>query len=346
MSVEKQVWGKTAAGESVDLYTLTNANGLRVKIMTYGATIVSVETPDRNGRLENITVSLDSLDDYLRGHPCLGSTIGRFANRIAKGKFSIGDQQYTLATNNGPNHLHGGLKGFDKVVWQAKPVDSSNCSGVEFTYRATDGEEGYPGNVVATVVYRLTNDNTLRMEYAATTDQTTVVNLTNHAYWNLRNGGATDILDQELTISANHYLPTDSGLIPTGEIKAVQDTALDFTTAKKIGTNIQQVGGYDHCFVLNGGGTATTPALAANAYDPVSGRRMEVYTTEPGIQLYTANGLDGHLQGGGKTFQKFAAFCLEAQHFPDSPNCPWFPTTLLRPGEQYRQLTVHKFSCD
>lgn len=343
MAYNIESMGKTADGTNVDLYTLTNRNGLRAKIMTYGATLIAVETPDRNGQIANVTLALDSLQDYLKGHPCLGSTIGRFANRIAKGRFSIGGTQYTLATNNGPNHLHGGIRGFDKVVWKAKPIEAKGAVGATFTYNSADGEEGYPGNLTATVTYSLTDDDELKMEYSATTDQTTVVNLTNHTYWNLADGGAGDVLQQELMINADHYLPADAGLIPSGEIRSVNNTPLDFTQPKAIGSHIAELGGYDHCFVLNKKEGESGPSLAARAVAPKSGRVMEVFTTEPGIQLYTANGLDGRLHGGGRAFKKFFGFCLEAQHYPDSPNQPQFPTTLLKPGETYRQLTVHKF---
>lgn len=342
MSIDKEAMGNTADGVAVDLYTLTNSNGLRVKMMTYGATIIGVETPDRNGRLENITLSLDSLDDYLRGHPCLGSTIGRYANRIARGRCAIDGVEYSLATNNGPNHLHGGIKGFDKVVWKAQPRETADASGVAFSYESADGEEGYPGRVNAEVVYSLTNDDTLRMVYSATTTRTTVVNLTNHAYWNLADGGANEVFDHELQLCADQYLPTDSGLIPVGPPKSVADTPLDFTQPRTIGSQIHAIGGYDHCFVVNRG--PQEPSLAARVVEPASGRVMEVFTTEPGIQLYTANGLNGSLGSGGKKYRKYSGLCLEAQHFPDSPNRPDFPTTLLNPGETYRQVTVHRFS--
>ena len=344
MSCQQELMGKTADGAEVGLYTLGNTNGLRVKIMTYGATIISVETPDRHGQIENVTLALDSLADYLKGHPCLGSTIGRYANRIAKGKFSLGGRQYTLAVNNGPNHLHGGLKGFDKVVWKAKPVETGNSVGVAFSYESADGEEGYPGKLTAEVIYSLTDDNELRMEYSATTDKPTVVNLTNHAYWNLADGGGSDVLGHELMLNADHYLPVDAGLIPLGPPKAVAGTPLDFTRPRTIGARIDQLdGGYDHCYVLNKREDWQGPHLAARVTVPSSGRVMEVYTTEPGIQLYTANGLDGTLRAHGRAYQKHAGFCLEAQHYPDSPNRPDFPSTLLNPGETYHQLTVHKF---
>jgi aldose 1-epimerase len=311
--------------------------------MTYGATLIDVETPDRNGHFANITLSLDSLDDYLKGHPCLGSVPGRYANRIAKGNFQIDGTPYTLATNNGPNHLHGGIRGFDKVVWQAKPVETAGTSGVTLSYTSVDGEEGYPGTLTAHVTYRLTNENTLEMEYSATTDRPTVVNLTNHAYWNLAGGGSGDVLSHELTLNAERYLSVDAGLIPQGEPKSVKNTPMDFTLPKTIGSCIEQAGGYDHCYVLKKKPGEPSPSFTARVAEPQSGRTMEVYTTEPGVQLYTANSLHISNGAGGKEYNKYFGVCLETQHYPDSPNRPDFPTTLLRPGEVYRQLTIHKF---
>ena len=347
MSINKEHFGKTSEGAEVDLYTLTNANGLRVKIMTYGATITSVEVPDRDGRLANVTLSLDSLDDYLKGHPFFGSTVGRYANRIAKGKFSIDGKEYTLATNNGPNHLHGGEKGFDKVVWKTEPIKGEDSVGVAFSYQSPDGEEGYPGTLSAKVTYSLTNDNQLRMDYEAETDKPTVVNLTNHAYWNLAGGGTGDVLDHLLTLNADRFLPIDDGLIPLGELKPVGDTPMDFTHPMTIGSRIKQVeGGYDHCYVLNKTDGVTKPTFVAKITEPGSGRVMEIFTTQPGVQLYTGNFLDGTVTGGGKPFKKHYGFCLETQHYPDSPNRSEFPSTLLTPGEKYRQTTVHKFSVE
>lgn len=347
MSNEKEPFGKTPEGAEVDLYTLTNANGLRVKIMTYGATITSVEVPDRDGRLANVTLSLDSLDNYLKEHPYLGSTVGRYANRIAKGKFSIGGKEYTLATNNGPNHLHGGRKGFDKVVWKAEPIEGEDFVGVKFSYESPDGEEGYPGLLSVKVTYSLTNDNELRMDYEAETDKPTVVNLTNHTYWNLAGGGKGDVLDHLLTLNADRFLPIDDGLIPLGELMPVGDTPMDFTHPTTIGSRIEQVeGGYDHCYVLNKSDGDTEPTFVAKITEPGSGRIMEIFTTQPGVQLYTGNFLDGTLSGGGKAFKQYYGFCLETQHYPDSPNRPEFPSTLLTPGEKFRQTTVHKFSVE
>ena len=334
--------GKTPDGVEVDLFTLTNSNGLRIKVMTYGATLISVETPDRHGRIEEITLSLDSLADYLKGHPCLGSTIGRVANRIAKGRFHLDGVEYKLAINNGPNHLHGGIKGFDKVVWKAEPMAAANA--VAFRYHSRDGEENYPGNLDTEVIFSLTDDNELRLEYSATTDKPTFVNLTNHAYWNLAGRGVRDVLEHELTINGDRYLVTDSGLIPSGEIRSVKGTPVDFTQPTAVGARIEQAGGYDHCFVINTTKGQPGPTLAARVSEPHTGRVMEVYTTEPGVQLYTANGLDGSLHAGGRAYQKYFGLCLETQHFPDSPNHPEFPSTLLKPGEKYHQLTVHRFS--
>ncbi|MGD0383639.1 MAG: aldose epimerase family protein [Thermoguttaceae bacterium] len=345
MSVKKEPYGKTPDGTEVDLYTLTNANGLKVKIITYGATITDVELPDRNGKLENVALFRDSLQDFMdKSTPYFGSTIGRYGNRIAKGKFTLDGNEYSLATNNGPNSLHGGVKGFDKVVWKAQPVKSKNSMGVKFTYVSPDGEDGYPGTLTAQVISSLTDKNELKMDYSATTDKPTVVNLTNHTYWNLSGAGSGDILGEELMLNVDNYLPVDEGLIPTGEVKPVKDTPMDFTTPMTIGSRIEQVpGGYDHCYVLNKKeGEALT--LVAKVDDPKSGRVMEIFTTEPAVQFYTGNFLDGTITAGGKTYQKHAAFCLETQHYPDSPNQQAFPSTVLRPGQTYKHSTVHKFS--
>ncbi len=343
MTVEKSSFGKTADGEEVFLYTCTNANGLVMNLTNYGAIVVSLETPDRDGELDNITLGFDSLDGYLARHPYFGATVGRYCNRIAGGKFTIGENEYTLATNNPPNHLHGGVMGFDKVIWNAEEVQNENEVGVRFTYRSPDGEEGYPGNLDATAVYTLTNDNEMKVEFTATTDQPTPVNLTNHNYWNLAGAGSGTILDHELEIAADQYLPVDSTLIPTSELADVEGTPLDFTTAKKIGDDIKQIDsdpqGYDHCFVLPSQDGSL--ALAARVKDPKSGRVMEIHTTQPGIQFYSGNFLDGSEAGGG--FKQYEGFCLETQHYPDSPNQPSFPNTILQPGETYQQTTVHKF---
>jgi len=344
MKIEKKVFGKTKEGTEVDLYTMTNVNGLKVKVMTYGATLTSVQTPDRNGEFANITLYRETLSDYLAGHPFFGSIAGRYANRIAGGKFTIDGHEYTLATNNGPNHLHGGKKGFDKAVWKAESFQGDRHLGVTFSYASADGEEGYPGKLSAIVTYSLDNDNELRMEYTALTDKPTHVNLTNHAYWNLGPAAAGDVLGHELMLNADRYLPVDDCLIPLGPLADVKDTPMDFTRPQTIGSRIDQVeGGYDHCYVLNKA-EGEKLSLAARVVEPKSGRVMEVYTTQPGIQLYTANFLDDRYKADGVQYGKHYGLCLETQHFPDSPNKPDYPSTLLRPGETYKQTTVHKFS--
>lgn len=343
MSIEKSTIGKTPDGTEVELYTLSNGQGLRAKVMTYGATLTSVEVPDRQGKLDNITINQDSLTDYLAGHPFLGSVAGRFANRIAKGKFTLDGREYTLATNNGVNHLHGGKKGFDKVVWNAKPIEAADSVALELTYRSVDGEEGYPGTLTTTVVYTVTGDNQLKMDYTATTDKPTPVNLTNHAYWNLGGIHGGNILDHELTLLADRYLAVDATLIPLGAPAAVHNGPMNFTTPHKIGERIAKVdGGYDHCYVIKRKGDGL--ALAAQVYEPKSGRIMEVYTTQPGIQFYSGNFLDGSKKAGGVALTKHYGFCLETEHYPDSPNHPDYPSTILRPGQTYKQSTVHKFS--
>jgi aldose 1-epimerase len=346
-SVRKMDFGKTPDGTPVELYVLTNANGLKAKVMTYGATLTELDVPDRDGQLGDVVLGFDDLEGYLKGHPFFGSTVGRVANRIAKGKFTLDGKEYKLAVNNGPNSLHGGRKGFDKVVWKAEPVQKPDAAAVKFSFHSRDGEEGYPGNLDATVTYTLTNDNELRLDYTATTDKATPVNLTNHTYFNLAGIKDGNMLGHELMLEADKYTPTDDTLIPTGEIKPVRDTPLDFTTPHTIGSRIARLkgdpGGYDHNFVLGGGGKKL--ALAARVREPKTGRVMEMYTTEPGVQFYTGNFLDGKLKGkGGVVYAKHQAFCLEAQHFPDSVNHANFPSMILRPGKTYTQTTVYKFS--
>jgi len=345
MSIHKELFGETSDGVAVDLYTLTNSKGLRVKIMTYGATITSVEVPDRKRKVENVTLSLDTLEDYLKGHPFFGSTVGRYANRIAKGKFTLDGKQYTLAGNNNGNHLHGGDKGYDKAVWKARPIETADSVGVVSTHESPDGDEGYPGKLNAKTTYTLTDDNELKMEYVATTDKPTIVNLTNHTYWNLA-AAAGDVLGHELMLNADRYLPVDKSLIPLGELENLKGTPMDFTKPATIGSRIAQVeGGYDHCYVLNKkAGEAKAMSLVATIYEPKSGRVMEIRTTEPGVQFYSSNFLDGQQQRGGKKFTRHFGFCLETQHFPDSPNQPAFPSTVLKPGETYTHTTVHTFS--
>jgi aldose 1-epimerase len=346
MKIEKSPFGRTKDGVEVDLYTCTNANGSVLKMTNFGATTVAFEVPDRQGKRANVTMGFESLEGYLGGHPYFGATVGRYCNRIAKGRFTLDGQEYTLATNNGENHLHGGDIGFNKVVWDAEPFESDSGVGVEFTYQSPDGEEGYPGNLSVTATYTLTNDDELVVEFNATTDKATPVNLTNHNYWNLAGAGSGTIRNHVLEIAADKYLPVDEGLIPTGELADVAGTPLDFTQPEKIGARLDQIQadpvGYDHCYVLRG--EVGEMKLAARVKDPESGRVMEIHTTQPGLQFYSGNFLDGSAENGG--YQQYDGFCLETQHFPDSPNQPEFPNAILRPGETYQHKTVHKFTAE
>lgn len=346
MKTKREHFGRLADGTAVEIFTLTNASGLEARIMTYGAILVSLKVPDRNGVPADVNLGFDSLAGYLGTHPYFGAVIGRYANRIAKARFSLDGVEYRLAPNNNGNTLHGGIKGFDKVVWKAEPVKVAYGTGVKLTYLSKDMEEGFPGNLSVTVIYTLTDTNELEIRYEATTDKATPVNLTNHAYWNLKGEGQGDVLGHRLQIEADKITAVDSAanLIPTGEIVPVAGTPFDFTSPHAIGERIAKVeGGYDHNFVLRSGGGAL--ALAARVEEPESGRVLEIWTDQPGIQLYTGNFLDGTVVGkGGKAYGKHFAFCLETQHFPDSPNQPNFPTTILRPGQTYRMVTIHKFS--
>jgi len=342
--LSEQDWGQ-ADGQAVKLFTLTNRKGTVVKVTNFGLIITDIQTADRNGKLGHIALGFDSLAQYQKGHPFFGAIAGRVANRIAKGKFTLDGKEYSLAINNGPNHLHGGKKGFDKVVWAAKPLPATeHAQSIEFHYISQDGEEGYPGTLEVTVIYTLNDDNELHTEYRATTDKATPVNLTNHSYFNLAGHG--DTLGTEMTIHAARYTKTDATLIPTGELAPVKGTALDFTTAKTMGRDLEGVktfpGGYDHNFVLNSGGGKL--ALAARAYEPTSGRVLEVLTTEPGVQLYNGIHLGKEVVHGGTPVAKFGGFCLETQHFPDAINQPSFPSVVLRPGQTYRTTTVFKFA--
>ncbi len=340
--ISKAAWGNTN-GKEVFLYTLTNANGVQVKITNYGGAVTSWVTPDKNNKRSNIVLGFDSLSGYLAKPPYFGALVGRYGNRIAKGKFKIENTEYTLATNNGVNHLHGGNKGFDKQVWDAAIANDSIAS-LQLSYVSKDGEEGYPGNLKVSVRYTLTDDNELKIEYTAETDKATPLNLTNHSYFNLSGDVANTILDETLQIDADNYTPVDSSLIPTGEIKSVKGSPFDFTKPTKIGARIDSVkGGYDHNFVLNKKDTSLT--RAATLTDDSSGRTLEVFTTQPGMQFYTGNFLDGTIKTSqGVGIKKNAALCLETQHFPDSPNEPKFPTTILLPGQKYHSLTVYKVS--
>lgn len=334
-------WGE-ADGKQVNLYTLTNSNGVEVKITNYGGTVTSWVTPDKNGKKSSVVLGFDSLSGYLAKPPFFGALIGRYGNRIAKGTFKIDTTTYKLATNNGENHLHGGNKGYDKVVWDATSADST--ASLTLSYLSKDGEEGYPGNLKITVVYTLTDDNELLIDYSAETDKTTVVNLTNHSYFNLTGDVSNTILDHQLQVNADKYTPVDAGLIPTGELKDVKGTPFDFLQPHKIGERIAAVeGGYDHNFVLTRKGNDLE--LVATLTDSVSGRKLEVFTTEPGLQFYSGNFLDGTFKTtAGTPINIHTALCLETQHFPDSPNQPSFPSTILKPGEKYHTVTKYKVS--
>ncbi|HEX3165167.1 MAG TPA: aldose epimerase family protein [Chitinophagaceae bacterium] len=338
----KALYGMIGA-DSVFQYTLTNKNGMVVKILNYGGTVTDIITPDKNGKMGDVVLGYDSLAGYLQtGNPYFGCLVGRYGNRIANAKFTLDGKEYTLAANNGPNTLHGGLKGFDKVIWIVKLF---NDSSLLLSYSSKDGEEGYPGNLSVDVMYSLSDDNGLKIDYAAVTDKATPVNLTNHCYFNLSAGADSTILDHELMLKADKYTPVNATLIPIGKIDDVKGTPMDFTTSKKIGKDLAAVtGGYDHNWVVNRSGNDLE--LIASVYHVGSGRHMEVFTTQPGIQFYTGNFLDGTLKNTreGMKYVKHAALCLETQHFPDSPNQSSFPNTILKPGETYHETTVYKFS--
>lgn len=348
-TISKEAFGQLPDGQQADLYTLTNANGMTVNITNYGGIITKLTAPDKNGQWADVVLGFDSLAPYLSGHPFFGALVGRYGNRIAKGKFKLNGQEYSLAINNGPNALHGGTKGFDKVIWKATEIKQDSVVGLQLEYTSKDMEEGYPGNLTVKVVYTLDNENALTIDYTATTDKPTVVNLTNHSYFNLT-GLKRDILDHEVTIASDSIVPVDTTLIPTGKLRAVEGTPFDFRKATKVGAGIDKVedeqlkagGGYDHCWVLKRSGDGLEKF--ATVKDPESGRVMEVYTTEPGVQFYTGNFLDGKLTGKGATYSKRFGLCLETEHYPDSPNQPQFPTTTLNPGETYKTTTKYKFS--
>jgi len=347
--LEKEEFGKTPDEQTVWLFTLTNAKGMKAKVMSYGATLTALEVPDRDGKIGDITLGFDNLSDYLTKNRFFGSIAGRYANRIANGTFLLNGQTYQLTVNSKPNHIHGGVKGFDKQVWSAEPFEREHEAGVAFMYLSPDGEEGYPGNLKSTVIYTLNNLNELSIQFYAETDKPTPVNLTNHAYFNLAGQGNGDVLDHVLQITADRFTPVNEYLIPTGELRSVKNTPLDFTQPCRIGDRIddpyQQIQygrGYDHNFVLNNQDGSL--ALVARVSEPSSGRVMEVYTTQPGVQLYTGNFLDGVTGKEGKAYHRRYGFCLETQHYPNSPNQPNFPSTILKPRERYNQKTVFKFS--
>ncbi|MXX98043.1 MAG: galactose mutarotase [Rhodothermaceae bacterium] len=346
--VERTHFGTLPDGEEVERFRLQNTAGAEASIITYGATLVSLATPDRDGLIEDIVLGYDSLAGYLEANPYFGSIVGRYANRIAEGAFTLDGETYTLARNNGPNHLHGGVKGFDKANWEVEQIiEDTNQVGVSLNYVSTDGEEGYPGTLEVRVTYLLTEDNRLIVDYEATTDKATPVNLTQHAYFNLAGEGS--VADHHLTLAASHYTPVDSTLIPTGEIFSVEGTAFDFRGGKRIGEQIddddQQLlygGGYDHNFVLDR--VSGDLILAATVLESESGRILEVHTTKPGMQFYTGNFLDGSITGkNGVQYGRRSGFCLETQYYPDSPNQPNFPSSILRPGEVYQTQTVFAF---
>jgi len=347
---ECRPFGQTEEGIPVELFTLTNPQGLEAKITNYGGIVVSLLVPDHEGNRRDVVLGHDELEGYLDNSPYFGCLVGRYGNRIANGRFSLDGTEYELARNNGDNHLHGGLRGFDKATWEAKAITSEAGEALELKHVSPDGEEGYPGALSVRVIYTLTPDNALRIDYSATTDKPTVVNLTHHSYFNLQGAGTGDILAHELQLLAKRFTPVDEGLIPTGELRPVAGTPLDFTQPMALGARIDtkdeqlvRAGGYDHNFVLDSGGGAL--ALAARVVDPRSGRVMEVHTTEPGIQLYTGNFLENDIAGkGDRRYGHRHGLCLETQHFPDSPNQPSFPSTALRPGEEYTQTTLYRFS--
>lgn len=343
---------KTNEGKQVTAWTLTNANGLRAQILDFGGVLYSMEIPDKNGKFENVSCRYATVAEYQKERPFFGSLVGRYGNRIAKGKFSVDGKDYSLALNNGKNSLHGGLKGFDQVIWNVEPFENDKAVGLTLKYKAKDGEEGYPGNLDVTVVYTLTDQNELIIDYTAATDKATPINLTNHTFWNLGGFLSGSMRDHILQLGAVGYLPTDDTLIPTGEILKVDGTPLDFRAAKPIGKDIDNVkepqfnGGFDHCLILDDKADADGFRFCAKVLDPKSGRVMTIKTTEPAVQFYSGNFLDGTTGFCDYKYEKHYAFCLETQHYPDSPNQPKFPNTILRPGQTYRHTTVHAFSVE
>jgi len=348
-AITKKSFGKLPDGSEVVQYTVTNKNGVEMNVINYGAIITSLKTPDKNGVMGDIVLGFDSIGGYLNGSPFFGAVVGRYGNRIAKGKFKLDGKEYTLAVNNPPNSLHGGVKGFDKVIWNVEEISVPEGPALKLTYLSKDMEEGFPGNLQAEVIYILDDNNELKFIYRATTDKPTVVNLTQHSYFNLTGNTKRDILDHELTIYSDEMVPVDKGLIPTGKFRKVAGTPFDFTTPHVIGSRINDKdeqlevgGGYDHCFVLRD--SKDSLKHAATVTEPVSGRTLDVYTTEPGVQFYSGNFLQGNLTGKGNVvYQKRFGLCLETEHYPDSPNQPQFPSVVLKPGEVYKTSTVYKF---
>jgi len=343
MRIKERLFGRLAAGKDIIEYTLENSAGMSVSLINYGATIISVRLPDRTGRQAEITLGFDDLKSYVKPHPFFGGIIGRFANRIAGGSFSIETEKYTLACNDhGQHHLHGGEKGFHKVFWTAESFERSDCAGIAFSYLSADGEEGYPGNLAVKVSYSFNQAGELKISYNAESDRATPVNLTNHAYWNLSGAGTGTIKAHLLQLNCSRYLPVDEELVPTGEIADVQGTPMDFTEAKQVGKDLNRVkGGYDHCFIIDRSEPGLT--LAARLFEPDSGRGLEVYTTKPGIQLYSGNFLNGICGRGREIYNKHGALCLETEYYPDAVHHPHFPDVILRPGQKYRHETVYRF---
>ena len=343
MEIKSEDFGQTSAGEKVTLFTCTNANGYVLKMIDYGATVVSFEMPDRLGNFSNVNLGCANIEGYEAQSSYFGCTVGRYCNRIAGGQFKIGEETFSLAKNNGENHLHGGAKGWNKAIWKGQLFRDANSVGIRFTHNSPDGDEGYPGNVDVTVDYMLTNNNELIVEFQANTDKPTHINLTNHNYWNLGGTDSGEILDHQLQLASSKYIPVDPSGIPTGELADVESTPFDFRTMQTIGDRVNDIGGdpigYDHCYVLDA--VAGQTKLAAVVKDPKSGRVMEVHTTQPGIQFYTGNFMDGTESSGG--FAQHCGFCLETQHFPDAPNQADFKSTLLDPERTYHQITVHRF---
>jgi|SRR4051812_9366075 len=347
--VKKESFG-SVEGNPVDLYTLTNAHGLEARVTNFGGAIISLRVPDNKGQFADVVLGFDKVEDYATNEPNFGVIIGRYGNRIAKARFTLDGKEYKLAANNGPNTLHGGIKGFSKAIWKAEPFQNSKGTGLVFTYTSKDGEEGFPGNLTTKVTYTLTDKNELIFDYQATTDKPTPVNLTQHSYFNLKGEGQGDILGHELMLNADRFTPVDENIIPTGELRPVKNTPFDFTKATAIGARINaddeqiKLGrGYDHNFVINR--ESSKLELTARVLEPETGRVLEVYTTEPGVQFYSGNFLNGKLTGkNGHAYQQRDGFALETQHYPDSPNHPEFPNTILRPGKTYRSETIYKFS--
>jgi aldose 1-epimerase len=346
--ISKKPFGKLPDGTGVDLYILRNRHGVEVKITNYGGIVTSISVPDRNGQFEDVVLGYDNLEDYLKESPYFGAIVGRYGNRIANAKFTLNGTEYKLAANKGPNSLHGGLKGFDKVIWQGKSLATPEGAALELSYLSKDGEEGFPGNLTVTAVYTLTDDNGLKLEYTATTDKETVINLTQHSYFNLEGKG--DVLNHEVMINADKFTPADKNLIPTGELKPVDGTPFDFRKPTALGARINQddeqlkmAGGYDQNWVINK--PVGKLGLMTRVYEPATGRVLEVLSTEPGMQFYTGNFLNGKIVGkGGWVYKPRSAFCMEPQHYPDSPNHPEFPSVVLKPGQEYHNTIIYRFS--